>query len=299
MDHSTGPTGSQTPPNTWPWVTQLAVVWCILVWAGITAGAEKKGLTPELMISWGWSPAGDVWNGSYLSLLTSVFVHHQLWHLAFNCYWLLMFGTLLERRLGTLQYSLFFASAAFVSSSFELGISSETGIGASGVIYAMFGVLWPLRKRWPEVAEHLSGIVIIFALIWLVACVILTRANILPIGNSAHFSGMTFGLAIAGLIRSWRKRVSSIVIFSHIALALLFVLWCPWSVDWLTHRAYKLHAEKRYHDAIQVYSKIIAKEPENSWAFHNRASANQSLGRDREAASDLETATRLDARAEK
>jgi len=296
MDHPAEPVESDVPPNRFPWLTISAVVWCILVWAAIAAESEKNGLTPEAIAKWGWLPALDVWNGAYWSLLTSVFVHTQLWHLAGNCFWLMWFGTLLERRLGKLRYSLFFFSSAIVSSSFELGLDGETNIGASGALYAMFGLLLPLRSRWREVREFMPGYVIVLIFAWLFGCVIVTRLNLMPIGNSAHFAGLTFGFAVPGFIRSWRTRLSMTMIAGQVALAFLFLVWCPWSVAWLTHHAYKLHADKRYHDAIQAYSKIIKLEPENSWAYRNRASANQSLGRHREAELDLETATKLDVR---
>jgi rhomboid protease GluP len=299
MNHPTEPVESGVPPNRFPWLTISAVVWCVLVWAAITAESEKRGLISETMRKWGAVSGHDVWQGKYSALLSSVFVHTELWHLAGNCFWLMWFGTLLERRLGKLWYLLFFATSAFVSSTFQLGASGEIGFGASGVVYAMFGLLLPLRKRWREVDEFMSGYVIALSLVWLVACVILTRLNLMPIANAAHFAGLTFGLAISGRIRGWRTSLFTTATVGHVALSLLFLVWCPWSTAWLAQQAYKLHAERRYHEAIQVYSKIIDMEPEKSWAYHNRASANQSLGREREAASNLETATKLDARAAK
>jgi len=277
-------------------LTIAAVLWSIFVFAVLATESQKKDLTFDSLTKWGAAPGQEVWQGKYWTLFTSVFVHAAWWHCAFNCYWLMIFGTLLERRLGRVTYLLFFAASAFVSSSFELAAAGDTGIGASGVVYAMFGLLLPFRKRWSEVTEHLSRQIVALMLIWLVGCLIVTRLDVISIGNAAHVSGMTFGLAVGGLFLPWPKRTVKTVIAGHLALALLFLFWCPWSINWLTIQAYKAHSTDRYAEAIALYSKIIEKDPASSWAYHNRASAYQSLGRDHEAASDLDTAQKLDSR---
>src|SRR6266446_5053527 len=43
-----------------------------------------------------------------------------------------------------------FVSAAFVSSGAEFAISDSTGIGASGVVYAIFGFMWMTRSHYPS-----------------------------------------------------------------------------------------------------------------------------------------------------
>lgn len=296
MDLTADPIPSNVAPKSWPWLTVLVVAVCILDFAGITAEAEKKGLSAEVLAKWGWAPAPEVWNGAYWSLLTSVFVHAQLWHLGFNCYWLMVFGTLLERRLGRFWYLLFFVSAGFVSSSFQLGIGGDTGIGASGVVYAMFGALMLLGSQWPEAKEFVTNRIVVLFIAWLVGCYYLNHTQVIQVGNAAHLMGMTFGLAVGGWIFHSKRGPCKYLILGHLAIAALFLIWCPWSIPWLMTKAYNLHNSKRYADAIQVYTRIIDMNSDNSWAYHNRASAYQSLGRDLQAESDLGKAKKLDAR---
>jgi rhomboid protease GluP len=66
----------------------------------------------------------------------------EIWHLGFNLYWLVILGRDLEQALGRWKLVALFVCAAFVSSAAQLAVGGSTGIGFSGVGYAMFGLLW-------------------------------------------------------------------------------------------------------------------------------------------------------------
>jgi membrane associated rhomboid family serine protease len=73
-------------------------------------------------------PAIAIWDGAYWGVLRGVFVHLALWHLAFNMYWLWVLGSRLELAIGHIWFLVFFLTAGFVSSSFQLAVSDSTGI---------------------------------------------------------------------------------------------------------------------------------------------------------------------------
>lgn len=139
-------------------------------------------------------------SGNYWGLLTSVFTHVQLWHLFFNVYWLWILGSLLEPAIGRLNWAAFFLAAAIVSSGAQFVISGSTGIGASGVVYAMFGFIWVGRERYPSFQRIATKQNIRLFLGWLILCIVATRANILRVGNTAHVAGLLFGAAAAFLV---------------------------------------------------------------------------------------------------
>src|SRR5262245_32949985 len=101
-----------------PWLTFLATVACLAAYAGIAS--TQKEPTLELLSKWGVEPGSTIWGGAYWPLWTSVFVHVEFWHVACSVYWLWVFGSILERRLGSFTYLLFFSSSAFVTSTFQL-----------------------------------------------------------------------------------------------------------------------------------------------------------------------------------
>ena len=144
--------------------------------------------------------AAGIQTGNYWGLLTSVFTHVQLWHLFFNVYWLWILGGLLETGIGRLNWIVFFLTAAIVSSGAQYGISGNTGIGASGVVYAMFGFIWIGRGHYPSFQRIANKQNVILFLGWLIFCIIATRLNILRVGNAAHVAGLLFGVGAAFLV---------------------------------------------------------------------------------------------------
>jgi rhomboid protease GluP len=273
-----------------PWVTLVAALACFAVYFGLMS---EKELSWATMAKWGVAPGATIWNGFYWPLLTSVFVHVDLWHVAANVYWLWVFGSLIERRLGAIRYALFFTVSAFVSSSFQLAASDDTGYGASGVVFAMYGLLLPLRSHWPEARAALPMSWIGFLNMWLVGCVLVDYLGVFEVGNTAHFSGLAFGLLAAGLVASRRKRLCTTGVVGMTAAAGLFLAWAPWSVVWLANEAYKRHAARDFREAIRLYSRVIEKSPNDAWAYENRGNAYLALGLDREADADLAAARRL------
>ena len=132
-----------------PWVAYGVVLLCSGVFLGLAAEGNYESV--EVLSRFGYLPAPAIWAGGYWALVTSTFVHFELWHVAFNIYWIWMLGTRLERAIGTLPFLAFFLASASISSSFQLAVSGTTGIGASGVVYAIFGFMWVTRERYPRV----------------------------------------------------------------------------------------------------------------------------------------------------
>lgn len=274
-------------PRRFPWLTFTAVAVCTIVYADFHF--KRIGLKFESL-----APSGpDVWNGAYWGLLTSVFVHLEFWHLVANVCWLWVLGAAIERRVGAFRCAVFFSFAAFVSSTFQLAISGDAGIGGSGVVYAMYGLLLPNRRRWPETASILTPKIAALFNTWLVFCILIDYLKIFAVGNTAHVSGMVFGWLIGSFLESRRWRWRAFAAAGMVAASVLFLVWSPWSVAWLSVQAFNEHEARRYRTAVEYYSRIIAKDPTNAWAYENRASAFQSMGRIIEAERDMESLRRI------
>src|SRR5437764_1092788 len=83
---------------------------------------------------------GELWR-----LLTSIFPHADILHLAFNVYWLWVFGRLVEQVYGHLKTALLIVLFAVGSGSLEFAFA-RGGVGLSGVGYGFFGLLWILSR---------------------------------------------------------------------------------------------------------------------------------------------------------
>ncbi len=149
---------------------------------------------------------GEIWR-----LVSPIFIHYGIFHLAFNMYWLYAFGSIIESRRGTLRFALMVLAIAVISNVGEyLGGSIEDhwrlpiseyfgygghvgGGGMSGVGYGLFGYLWMKTLYEPESGMLLNPGTAILFVVWFFIC--LTGA-IGPIGNWAHGIGFLVGVLV-------------------------------------------------------------------------------------------------------
>lgn len=159
---------------------------------------------------------GQLWR-----LLTCVFPHADILHLAFNLYWLWVFGAVVEQVYGHLKTAALLTLFALASSSMEFAFALG-GVGLSGVVYGLFGLLWvlsPRDERFHNVVDHKRVELFVG---WFFFCIVTTVMKILPVGNIAHAAGAVLGILIAAAIILPRRRM---LIGASIGAILLFGLW--------------------------------------------------------------------------
>ncbi len=145
--------------------------------------------------------SADVWERPWM-LVTHIFVHSGILHLLYNAFGLALFGTILEKKIGSKQFLiLFFASgiAAGIASAFFYPAS----LGASGAVFGIIGalaVLMPMMVVW---VSYLPMPMFAAAAFWAAGDLM---GFIIPsnVANAAHLAGLAFGL-IAGFVLRGRK----------------------------------------------------------------------------------------------
>src|SRR5207244_4002063 len=142
------------------------------------------------------SPVGfKVWQ-----LITCGFLHANFLHLAINMYALWMFGSDVERTIGSRHYLTLYFASLLCSSTTQLvvvSLMSSTGVyptvGASGAIFGIllaFGMLFPRRTivlLIPPIPMPAIVFVILYALLELYSGVFGTNQGI---AHFAHLGGM-------------------------------------------------------------------------------------------------------------
>ena len=268
-----------------PWMTWSL---CAVVLA-IAIGIQLDG-GDEAAIRWGWQPAIDLWRGNSWALVTSSLVHVALLHLAFNLYWLWVLGRSVERVLGPLRLAGLVLASALVSSAGQLAWSDETGIGFSGVGYALFGFAWVLslhrRDLGIEVSRQTVRLFGIFA----------TYARLVNFGNAAHLIGGIFGIC-AGLtfIDRWR-RAALTGIGALLMLAALVSVWAPWSPTWNAARALSAYHRGDYRSAADWLDRSLRRGADVAWIAETKAMIHWQAGERNEARSDIDALRRIDAK---
>ena len=155
--------------------------------------------------------------GSWWTVITYMFVHAWLAHLAFNMFTLWMFGPRLEQVWGTRTFVQFYLWSGLGGGIAHLLFAQHTSvIGASG---AISGVLVAYALRWPDEEVYLFGVIPMKSR-WLIAGLI--GMNIIfalspssGIDWTAHLGGMAFGwlflklYSLGGLdrVRGWVSSV--------------------------------------------------------------------------------------------
>ncbi|MGI4791903.1 MAG: rhomboid family intramembrane serine protease [Janthinobacterium lividum] len=238
----------------------------------ITAAALVSGGQPGSLLynigSFGYADPEKIWNGHIWGLVTTVFIHGSWFHLLFNMIWLVQLGRLLERSLPPAIYLVFLVASAAVGSTCEMLISGQTGIGMSGVVYAMFGLMWAGRGLYPAWGSLATRDNLRLFIGWGLFCVVATYFHFLNVANGAHGGGFLFGLCIGYLFYSPRRiTVWAIPLTLLIAASILACTWQPWSGDWTFWKGNREFERKHYAQAIGWYRSSLRRggDPHDNW----------------------------------
>ncbi|MCI5166753.1 MAG: rhomboid family intramembrane serine protease [Candidatus Electrothrix sp. GM3_4] len=237
--HSTDYEQTETTPERHeiPWITYAVIFFCTSLWAYLKFA--ENFLYYKEVVSVVTPGEFRIWTGAVWGLVTAAFVHFGFWHILFNMWWAKDFGRILEPSMGRKKYLLFILSAAIVSAGAQLLLSDQTGVGFSGVVYAMFGLSVVARRVHPEYLKIVDATTIKWLLGWLVLCIVLTSTGTWNVANAAHVAGFVFGLCV-GMIFVVRAyvRASSVALLLLAAMAVLSVTYMPWSDAWQSRNAF-------------------------------------------------------------
>ncbi len=140
--------------------------------------------------------------GQYWRLITPIFIHFGLFHIAFNGLWLWEFGRRVEMVAGTVHFVLLVAVAGVISNLSQYLWSGPSLFGGmSGVLYALLGYIWIRHYLAPHPLLELPRGILGFMLFWLVLCMsgLVDLVFGGSIANAAHVSGLLAGMFLGGL----------------------------------------------------------------------------------------------------
>ena len=146
------PIRDHNPSERTPYITLLLLAANILIWLYGTATLSSTADFNRLYLDYAMIPA-KISNGeNYYTLVTSVFLHDGIWHLAGNMLFLWIYGDNMEDEMGHFPFLGFYllcgAGAALAQYVFEPW-SPVPLIGASGAIAGVMGgylLLFPKAK---------------------------------------------------------------------------------------------------------------------------------------------------------
>jgi len=148
------------------------------------------------LISWGANYSPLVHQGQWFRLVTSMFLHGGLAHLAANMYGLLLAGILLEPLLGKLNFAVLYFVAGIVGSLCSIWFHPATAsVGASAAIFGLYGAL----LVGSFLGKHDSGLPILSLLIFIGANLLIGSVT-RGIDNAAHVGGLISGALMGAVL---------------------------------------------------------------------------------------------------
>lgn len=163
---------------------------------------------------------GGVADGAYWQMLTSMFTHVEVWHIAFNMLALWMLGPYLEQTLGRLRFATLYVLSAIGGSVAAVllvpvvGGWSTGAVGASGAVFGLFGAVLVVLRRLGRDARGIVGIILVNVAL-----------SFLPgIAWQAHLGGLVVGAALGAAyayVPRERRRLVAVLAPALVGVALV------------------------------------------------------------------------------
>lgn len=244
---------------------------------------------------------GELWR-----LVTYIFPHIDILHLAFNIYWVWFFGTAVEGVYGHLKTAALIVLFAFGSGAMEYAFA-DGGVGLSGVGYAFFGLIWILSLHDERFRDAIDRKTVQIFIIWFFFCIFTTIIKFMAVANIAHGAGAVLGIAVGFAIIQPTRRFIHV---TGIAIILIFGLWAATFGRSLVNlsdnagmdearRGYDALVAHNYPDAVRWCRDAIAYRPQTSSYWYNLGIAYEGAGNKPQSAEAYRKAAELgDAKAQ-
>lgn len=173
-------------------VALIAISILVGLWSGL---GKDEAVLERLYITLndsGTHQLPEVLHGEVWRLITPIFIHYGIMHIAFNLFTLFDLGTAIEKRLST-KFLLTFVLVCGVGSNYaQFWFGGPYFGGMSGVVYGLLGFVWIWSTFSPRAGFRLHKQTVLMMLIWFVACWV---GFLGPIANYAHTAGLLIGMA--------------------------------------------------------------------------------------------------------
>jgi membrane associated rhomboid family serine protease len=206
-----------------PVVTYSLIALCALVFVAqyLSGGPSGGTVTQDFLYFPPWTEF-EPWR-----MVTSLFLHGSILHIALNMYSLLLFGQILERALGRWRYlTLYLLSGVGGSVGVLLIAPGIAVLGASGAIFGLLGAFFVIQRH---LGANSVQLMVVIGLN-------LVAGFIIPgIAWQAHVGGLVVGALVAWILTRTRQRTQrtgqilllAAVFVALVAITFVGVAWMP------------------------------------------------------------------------
>jgi membrane associated rhomboid family serine protease len=162
-------------------------------------------------------------DGEYWRLLTGMFLHAGLIHLALNGYALYVVGSVVESELGRVRYAVIYFVVGLFASACVYMFSGffEPTIGASGAIFGLFGVFAAYNFRRRHNAFYAARM---RSMLTVIAINIIFTLSVPGISKAGHIGGLVGGVLVGLAIDGIGRRTSRAVAFWGVTAVMMVAI---------------------------------------------------------------------------
>lgn len=197
--------------------------------AVLVAGGDPINPSPKVLFDLGGNFAGDTLGGEPWRLITAMFLHAGLLHLAMNMYCLYQVKGL-EEFFGKLGFASLYLVSGLMGGVASLAFShGAVSIGASGAVFGLFGALLVVLYQRRHYIGADAAKSQVFSLLQFLALNLVIGFVVPRIDQAAHVGGLLGGAACAWFMRpeqdlSAKRRLAAVTGVGLGATALALVL---------------------------------------------------------------------------
>ncbi len=162
----------------------------------------------QLILDYGLIPEQIMSGENLLSIITSMFLHADIIHLAMNMFFLLVSGDSVERKIGNARFLALYLAFGVIAGLFHTYLTTTPAIptiGASGAIFgvlASFAILFPFRwliKLFGFIPIPMPALMFVFITI-ISETAYVTSGTVESVAHTAHVGGFLAGIFLTLLL---------------------------------------------------------------------------------------------------
>ncbi len=176
-----------------PLVTQIIIAVCVALFVFSYGGNQN-----EIISNYGLNPVLVQYYGEWYRIITSMFLHLNFMHIAFNMLALWQVGLVLENRLGKYKFAVIYLLSGISGGLLSVYMNEPMAfsVGASGAVFGLFGAYVAISRR---LNSDASGMLVMIA-------INLGLGFVVPnIDWHGHVGGLIAGFVLGNIVEIRRR----------------------------------------------------------------------------------------------
>jgi len=248
-----------------PKFTLSLVGLCIILYLGISSLNKFGPIEEKYYALFGAPYAIDIYRGQFWGVITNSFVHVLFLQLLFNIFPVFFFASFIERRLGWLSIFLLGLISSAVTSSIQLAVSDDPGLGLAGINFCLYSFIFVRSfydKRFDFKAKYFVLIVMLFILL---GCQYLNVFEGWNFGIASMLGGILWGAICSFPVNRTIRLLQAVIL----VLSIGSLIYAPWSAEWYCAKGVSYHEEGNLELATLNYKRAIQLDNEHYLATEN------------------------------